>query len=81
MQTTISAEMLSLMMDGHVACQVAHNGVSPCSVEAVSVIRCCDWEGFACQVATDHNYAAMQSDIICLICEKPASECWQIRPI
>lgn len=81
MQTTISSELLSLMMDGHVACQVAHNGVSPCLVEAVSAIRCCDWEGFACQTATDGNRAAMLAEIICSGCEKPAADCWQIRPI
>lgn len=81
MQTTISAEMLSLMMDGHVACQVVHNRMYPCTVEVVSVIRCCDWEGFACEVATVHNRQYMLGGAICVSCEKPAAECWQIRPI
>lgn len=82
MQTTISAEFLSLMMDGHVACQSRHRH-SDCTVEVVALFGACvvNPSRMSCQGAVDRILGVMQSGTKCARCEKKAADCWQIRPI
>lgn len=81
MQTTISAEMLSLMVDGHVACQSPHYNCE-CTVEVVALSIGCTDTRMVCGGAVAANRAAMlRPGAICFDCLNLAADCWQIRPI
>jgi len=88
MQTTISAEMLSLMMDGHVACQSPHR-VTECSLEAVALSTTqCLGRLLVCISIVEHQKSrlALNPTGLCRDCghtgrQVAIADCWQIRPI
>lgn len=84
MQTTISAELLSLMMDGHVACQSKNIFHTECSIRVVAIVitKCSSYpDRNLCENAVRALGRSMSGKYLCAGCKKPAAECWQIRPI
>ena len=88
MQTTISAEMLSLMMDGHVACRHPHE-ITECSFEVVALSTTqCRGQLPVCLSIFEHQKSRLSLNPmgLCETCyrakrEVVIAECWQIRPI
>lgn len=65
-------------------CESGHRFVKECSIDVFYMVGDCNEEARMCRNAVEHpklGVAVRQTYQFCAKCNRPAADCWTIRPI